>query len=89
VLARAPDDHNRLRVCIDGATFQTLDASIQPRRGIIILARDIPAGRHTVEFVLLDDGSKPGTAEDEVRLLGLGTIGQGAADSAFRGKREM
>jgi lysophospholipase L1-like esterase len=89
VLARAPDDHNRLRVCIDGATFQTLDASIQPRRGIIILARDIPPGRHTVEFVLLDDGSKPGTAEDGVRLLGLGTIGQGAADSDFRGKREM
>ena len=51
VFARAPDDRNRLRVCIDGASFQTLDASIQPRRGIIILAEDLAPGRHTVELV--------------------------------------
>jgi Carbohydrate esterase 2 N-terminal len=60
VFARAPDDRNRLRVCIDGASFQTLDASIQPRRGIIILAEGLASGPHTVELVSLDDGGKPG-----------------------------
>jgi lysophospholipase L1-like esterase len=104
VLARAPDDLNRLRVGIDGASFQTLDASIQPRRGIIILAEDLAPGRHTVELVALDDGGKTGTAGDGVRLVGLGSIGlgsiglgstgpgnigQGAGDSDFRRKREM
>jgi hypothetical protein len=87
VLAHAPDNLNRLRVGIDGASFQTLDASIQPRRGIIILARDLAPGRHTVELVLLDDAGQPDT--DGVRLIGLGSIGQGAADSDLRRKREM
>jgi lysophospholipase L1-like esterase len=99
VLARAPDDLNRVRVGIDGASFQTLDASIQPRRGIIVLAKDLAPGRHTVELVPLDDGGKPGSAGDGVRLVGLGSIGlgsiglggigQGAVDSDFRRKREM
>jgi lysophospholipase L1-like esterase len=104
VLARAPGDLNRLGVGIDGAPFQTLDASIQPRRGIIILAKDLAPGRHTVELVALDDGGKAGTAGDGVRLVGLGSIGlgstglgstgpgnigQGAGDSDFRRKREM
>jgi hypothetical protein len=99
VLAHAPDNLNRLRVGIDGASFQTLDASVQPRRGIIILARDLAPGRHTVELVPLDDGRQPDTAGDGVRLIGLGSIGlgsigvgsigQGAADSDFRRKREM
>jgi hypothetical protein len=99
VLARAPDDLNRLRVGIDGAAFQTLDASTQPRRGIVILAKDLAAGRHTVELVPIDDGGKPGTASDGVQLVGLGSIGlgsiglgstgQGAVDSDFRRKREM
>ena len=99
VLARAPDDLNRLRVGIDGASFQTLDGSTQPRRGIIILAKDLAAGRHTVELVPLDDGGRRGTAGDGVQLVGLGSIGlgsiglgsagQGAVDSDFRRKREM
>jgi lysophospholipase L1-like esterase len=89
VFARAPDDLNRLRVCVDGAAFQTLDASIQPRREIIILAEGLAPGRHTVELVALDDVGKPGTADDGVRLVGLGSIGQGAVDSDFRRKREM
>jgi GDSL-like Lipase/Acylhydrolase family len=89
VFARAPDDRNRLRVCIDGASFQTLDASIQPRRGIIILAEGLAWGPHTVELIPLDDGGKPGTADDGVRLVGLGSIGQGAGDSDIRRKREM
>jgi lysophospholipase L1-like esterase len=94
VLAHAPDDRHRLRVGIDGASFQTLDASIQPRRGIIILARDLAPGRHTVELVPLDDGGKPDTDGDGVRLVGLGSIGvgsigQGAVDSDLRRKREM
>jgi lysophospholipase L1-like esterase len=89
VFARAPDDLNRLRVCVDGAAFQTLDASIQPRREIIILAEGLAPGRHTVELVPLDDGGKPGTASDGVRLMGLGSIGQGAVASDFRRKREM
>ena len=89
VFARAPDDRNRLRVCIDGASFQTLDASIQPRRGIIILAEGLACGPHTVELAPADDGGKPGTADDGVRLVGLGSIGQGAGDSDIRRKREM
>jgi len=89
VFARAPDDRNRLRVCIDGASFQTLDASIQPRRGIIILAEGLASGPHTVELVPLDDGGKPGAADDGVRLVGLGSIGQGADASDIRRKREM
>jgi hypothetical protein len=89
VFARAPDDLNRLRVCIDGASFQTLDASIQPRRGIIILAEGLAPGRHTVELVPLDDGGQADTAGDGVRLVGLGNIGKGAVDSDFRRKREM
>jgi lysophospholipase L1-like esterase len=89
VFARAPDDRNRLRVCIDGASFQTLDASIQPRRGIIILAEGLASGPHTVELIPLDDGGKPGTADDGVRLVGLGSIGQGADASDIRRKREM
>lgn len=89
VFAHAPDDLNRLRVCIDGASFQTLDASIQPRREIIILAEGLAPGRHTVELVPLDDAGKPGTADDGVGLVGLGRIGQGAVDSDFRRKREM
>jgi lysophospholipase L1-like esterase len=89
VLARAPDNSNRLRVGIDGTSLQTLDASIQPRRGIIILARDLAPGRHTVELVALDDGGRPDAAGDGVRLVGLGSIGQGAVDSDFRRKREM
>ena len=94
VFAHAPDDRNRLRVCIDGASFQTLDASIQPRREIIILAEGLAPGRHTVELVPLDDVGKPGTADDGVRLVGLGSIGvgsigQGAVDSDLRRKREM
>jgi lysophospholipase L1-like esterase len=89
VFARAPDDRNRLRVCIDGASFQTLDASIQPRRGIIILAEGLACGPHTVELVPVDDGGKPDTADDGVRLVGLGSIGQGAGDSDIRRKREM
>jgi hypothetical protein len=93
VLAHAPDNLNRLRVGIDGASFQTLDASIQPRRGIIILARDLAPGRHTIELVSLDDGGQD-TDGDGVRLIGLGSIGvgsigQGAADSDLRRKREM
>ncbi len=84
VLTRAPDDLNRLRVCIDGASFRTLDASIQPRREIIVIAKDLAPGRHTVELVALDDGGKPG-----VGLVGLGSIGQGAVDSDSRRKREM
>jgi GDSL-like Lipase/Acylhydrolase family len=97
VLAHAPDDRHRLRVGIDGGSFQTLDGSIQPKRGIIILARDLAPGRHTVELVLLDESGQPDT--DGVRLVGLGSIGvgsiglgstrQGAADSDFRLKREM
>ena len=59
VLTRAPDDINRLRVCIDGGSFQTLDASIQPKREIIIVAKDLAPGRHIVELVALDDGGKP------------------------------
>jgi lysophospholipase L1-like esterase len=91
VFARAPDDLNRVRVAIDGASVQTLDGSIQPRRGIIILARDLAPGRHRVELVPLDDGSQ---SDNGVRLVGLGnigarSIGQGAADSDFRRKREM
>jgi lysophospholipase L1-like esterase len=87
VLARAPDDRNRLRVGIDGTSSRTLDASIQPRRGIIVLARDLALRRHTVELVPLDDG-------DGVHLIGLGSIGlgrnvQGTADSDFKRKREM
>jgi lysophospholipase L1-like esterase len=89
VFERAPDDRNRLRVCIDGASFRTLDASIQPRRGIIILAEGLASGPHTVELIPLDDGGKPGTADDGVRLVGLGSIGQGAGDSDIRRKREM
>jgi lysophospholipase L1-like esterase len=89
VFARAPDDRNRLRVCIDGASFQTLDASIQPRRGIVILAEGLASGPHTIELMPLDDGGKPGTADDGVRLVGLGSIGQGAGDSDIRRKREM
>jgi len=94
VFARPPDDRNRLRVCIDAASFQTLDASIQPRRGIIILAEGLACGPHTVELAALDDGGKPGTADDGVRLvglgsIGLGSIGQGAGDSDIRRKREM
>jgi lysophospholipase L1-like esterase len=89
VFAHAPDDRNRLRVCIDGASFQTLDASIQPRRGIIILAEGLASEPHTVELTPLDDGGKPGTADDGVRLVGLGSIGQGAGDSDIRRKREM
>jgi lysophospholipase L1-like esterase len=104
VFARAPDDLNRLRVCIDGASFRTLDASIQPRRGIIILAEGLAPGRHTLEMVPLDDGGKADSASDAVRLvglgsvglgsvglgsLGLGSIGQGAVDSDLRRKREM
>jgi lysophospholipase L1-like esterase len=89
VLAHAPDDRHRLRVGIDGASFQTLDASIQPKRGIIILAKDLAPGRHTVELVPLDDGGQPDTAGDGVRLVGLGSIGQGAVDSDLRRKREM
>jgi lysophospholipase L1-like esterase len=89
VFARAPDDRNRLRVCIDGASFQTLDASIQPRRGIIILAEGLASGPHTVELIPLDDGGKPGAADDGVRLAGLGSIGQGADASDIRRKREM
>jgi hypothetical protein len=94
VLARAPDDRSRLRVCIDGAAFQTLDASIQPKREIIILAEGLAPGRHTVELVPLDDAGRPGTTDDGVRLVGLGSIGvgsigQGAVDSDLRRKREM
>lgn len=94
VFARAPDDRNRLRVCIDGASFRTLDASIQPRRGIIILAEGLASGPHTVELAAVDDDGKPGTADDGVRLIGLGSIGlgsigQGAGNSDIRRKREM
>jgi hypothetical protein len=89
VFARAPDDRNRLRVCIDGASFQTLDASIQPRRSITILAEGLASGPHTVELIPLDDGGKPGAADDGVRLIGLGSIGQGADASDIRRKREM
>ena len=89
VFARAPDDRNRLRVCVDGASFQTLDASIQPRRGIIILAEGLACGPHTLELVPVDDGGKPGTADDGVHLVGLGSIGQGAGNSDIRRKREM
>jgi hypothetical protein len=36
-----------------------------------------------------DDGGRPGTADDGVRLVDLGSIGQGAGDSDIRRKRAM
>jgi lysophospholipase L1-like esterase len=64
-------DLRRVRFCIDGGSWQTLDALKQPKRIVMVLARDRTPERHSVAFERVDndDGSSP------LRLLGLAGIG--------------
>jgi lysophospholipase L1-like esterase len=72
--ADAAYDPRRIRFCIDGGSFQTLDVLKQPKRPIIVLAQNLAPGRHTVELVCADDEGSS-SAIDQVRLLGIGSIG--------------
>jgi hypothetical protein len=76
VFAAPPSDPGRIRFCIDGASFQTLDALKQPKRQIFVLARDVSPGHHVIELVD-DDGGSNRTAEQQVSLLGVAGIGLG------------
>jgi hypothetical protein len=73
VFKRAPDALGEVRAGIDGVSFQTLDASTQPRREIIILAQGLPPGRHTVELAAGDPADE--SSAGGVELVGLGSIG--------------
>jgi lysophospholipase L1-like esterase len=73
VFADPPYDPRRVRFCIDGAPFKTIDALEQPKRQIIILAQDLAPGRHTVELARDDDEDSGATSQ--VRLLSIASIG--------------
>jgi hypothetical protein len=73
VFKRAPDAIGEIRAGIDGVSFQTLDASTQPRREIVILAQGLRPGRHTVELAAVDPSGK--SSAGGVELVGLGSIG--------------
>ena len=75
VFADPPYDLRRVRFCIDGASFQTIDALNQPKRAIVILAQDLAPGRHIVELARVDDGDGNSAAAQEVNVLGIGSIG--------------
>jgi hypothetical protein len=71
--AEPPGDLHCIQFCIDGAALQTLDALKQPKRQIFVLARNLAPGRHTVELAYAND--KGASAAEEVRLLGIASIG--------------
>ena len=75
VFIRTPDDRCRIRFSIDGNAPQSLDSSTQPRRRVVILAQGLAPGPHTVRIErLYDDGAVQAPVED-IRLVGLGSIG--------------
>jgi lysophospholipase L1-like esterase len=74
VFADPPYDSRRVRFCIDGASFETIDALKQPKRSIIVLAQNLAPGRHSLELAR-DDDAGSGSAGGQVLLLGLAGIG--------------
>jgi hypothetical protein len=75
VFAGPPYEFGDVRFCIDRTSLQTLDALNQPKRAVVVLAKDLPPGRHVVELACVDDGNGSSANDRKVSLLGIASIG--------------
>jgi lysophospholipase L1-like esterase len=75
VFTRSPEDAYRIRFSIDEGAFRTLDSATQPKRRVVILAEDLAPGHHSIRIERVYDGSVGTPPADDIRLVGLGSIG--------------
>lgn len=70
VVKRPPDDAGGVQFWVDGAKALTVDAAMEVKRDIVVVAEGLAPGRHTVTMAR---GDAPGS--QSVALAGLGAIG--------------
>lgn len=68
VVVRPPNDAGRVQFWIDGAKALTVDARMEVKRDIVVVAEGLAPGRHTLTMARVD-------GHQSVALAGLGSIG--------------